>query len=202
MKTKLGMIVVGLMALGGAVGAAEKGHSCCPAPAPAAVAPISDTSVYQLEAGFMNDAGEEVTLAALRGRRVVLAMFFANCTYACPMLVSDMARLRAALPESVRAETQFVLVSFDTERDTPAALRAYRQRVGLDEQWTLLHGGEASVQELAMLLGVKYKREASGDYAHSNLLTLLNAEGEIVQRVEGLQQPVAAAARALTFAGK
>lgn len=184
------------------VGGAEMRAGACCVVAPKAEVALSERSIYQVEAEFTNDAGERVTLAALRGRPVVLAMFFANCTYACPLLVSDMARLRAALPEGLREDVQLVLVSFDAERDTPEALKAYRERVGLDAQWTLLHGDAESVQELAMVLGVKYKREASGEYAHSNLLTVLDREGEVVKRVEGLQQPVAAAARALTIAAK
>lgn len=184
------------------VGGAEMRAGACCAVAPKAEVALSERSIYQVEAEFTNDAGERMTLAALRGRPVVLAMFFANCTYACPLLVSDMARLRAALPEGLREDVQLVLVSFDAERDTPEALKAYRERVGLDAQWTLLHGDAESVQELAMVLGVKYKREASGEYAHSNLLTVLDREGEVVKRVEGLQQPVAAAARALTIAAK
>jgi len=184
------------------VGGAEMRAGACCAVAPKAEVALSGRSIYQVEAEFTNDAGERMTLAALRGRPVVLAMFFANCTYACPLLVSDMARLRAALPEGLREDVQLVLVSFDAERDTPEALKAYRERVGLDAQWTLLHGSAESVQELAMVLGVKYKREASGEYAHSNLLTVLDRGGEVVKRVEGLQQPVAAAARALTIAAK
>ena len=182
-------------------GADVRAGACC-AVAPKAEAGLSERSLYQVEAEFTNDAGERMTLAELRGRPVVLTMFFANCSYACPLLVSDLARLRAALPDGVRDEVKFVLVSFDTERDTPEALKAYRERVGLDGQWVLLHGESESVQELAMVLGIKYKREASGEYAHSNLLTVLNREGEVVHRGEGLQQPVAAAARALTVAAK
>lgn len=199
MKMKLGVfaVVAALM-----TGAGELKAGACCAVAPKAEAVLSERSVYQVEAEFTTDAGERVTLARLRGRPVVLAMFFANCTYACPLLVSDMARLRAALPDGVREDVQLVLVSFDAERDTPEALRAYRERVGLDAQWTLLHGDAASVQELAMVLGVKYKREATGEYAHSNLLTVLDGEGEVVTRVEGLQQPVAEAARAITIATK
>ena len=53
-------------------------------------------------------------------------MFFATCEYACPVLVHDMQRLRAALPAGVKDKVQFVLITFDTRRDTPPALKAYR----------------------------------------------------------------------------
>lgn len=161
-----------------------------------------DRSIYQLDATWTNDAGESVSLAMLRGRPVVLTMFFASCEYACPILVNDMQRIRQTLPEAIRAQAQFVLVSFDDARDTPAALRAYRERVNLDSNWVLLHGDAANVQELAMLLGVKYQRDARGQYAHSNLITVLNSEGEIVHQRNGLQGEVSQAANAVKLAAK
>jgi cytochrome oxidase Cu insertion factor (SCO1/SenC/PrrC family) len=47
------------------------------------------------------------------------------------------------------------------------------------ERWTLLRGGADDVRELAALLGVNYAEDARGQFAHSNLITLLNADGEI-----------------------
>lgn len=175
--------------------------ACC-AEEVAAAKPLSDRSLYQLGATWTNDAEKPVTLASLRGKPVIVAMFFAQCEYACPVLVHDMKRLLGALPESVREQTQLVLVTFDTERDTPAALRAFRERMSLDARWTLLRGETDAVQELAMLLGVKFKQDARGQFAHSNLLTLLNAEGEIVHRQGGLNGDISEAAKAFTFATK
>lgn len=148
---------------------------------------LSPDSLYVLDATFTDDSGRPVTLASLRGHPVVLTMFFASCGYACPLLVSDMTRMRDALPADVRADTRFVLVSFDVARDTPAALHDYRTSRHLDEQWMLLHGDDDAVRELAALLGVKYKQEANGSFAHSNLITILNREGEIVHQRTGLR---------------
>lgn len=173
-------------------------HACCCAAAPAAAAPLSSRSLYQVDATWTDDAGAPFRLTEFRGQPVVLAMFFASCTYACPILVHDLEQIRAALAPDVRARAKFVLVSFDHARDTPAALHRYRERLGLDSGWTLLRGSDADVQELAMLVGVKYRRDANGDYSHSNLITVLNGEGEIVHQREGLQGEIAATARAIT----
>jgi protein SCO1/2 len=116
------------------------------------------------------------------------------------MLVADIKRARALLPAAVRAKARVALVTFDTVRDTPAALKAYRERMALDESWTLLRGDAGAVQELAMLLGVKFKQDARGQFAHSNLLTVLNAEGEIAHQRPGLQGDVSELAQAVTRA--
>ena len=40
--------------------------------------------------------------------------------------------------------------------------------------------------DLAALLNVKFKKDAQGQFLHSNVLTLLNAQGEVVCQQIGL----------------
>ena len=162
--------------------------------------PFTKNSLYQTDARFTTDAGRAFALGELRGRPVVLDMFFASCGFACPLLVSDMQAIRAKLPEAVRARAVFVLVSFDSARDTPPVLAQYRARRSLDEQWMFLHGSADSIRELAALLGIKYKEEADGTFSHSNLITILNSQGEIAHQRVGLQGGLEEAAAALATA--
>lgn len=172
---------------------------CCAEQAPAA---FSKNSIYQLDARFTDDSGRAFTLGDLRGRPVVINLFFASCGYACPLLVTNMQAIRGQLPAAVRDRAVFVLVSFDVARDTPEALARYRAQRQLDGSWKLLHGDDAAVRELAALLGVKYKQEADGAFSHSNILTILNPEGEIVHQRIGLEGGLESAAAALVAAAK
>jgi len=169
---------------------------CCVAPL-ASTTPLARKSIYQLDAKFTTDAGRPFSLVELRGQPVVLLMFFASCGYACPLLVEDVQAIRKKLPANVRARAAIVLVSFDSRRDTPEALAQYRAQRSLDQQWTLLHADDEEVRELAALLGVKLKREADGGFAHSNVITVLNTEGEIVHQRLGLKGGLDEAAQAL-----
>lgn len=159
--------------------------------------PVSGLSIYNLDASWTNDFGAAVKLKSLRGRPQVITMFFASCEYACPVLAHDMKRIEAALPEDLRGRIGFALISFDGERDTPAALAKYRHAHFLPENWSLFQGGEDGALELAALLGVKFKKDARGQYAHSNVITILNAEGEIVFQQNGLNVDPTSAAAAL-----
>ena len=162
--------------------------SCCATNAQTVTVPPSDRSLYQLDSSWTNDAGTAMKLASLGGRPQVVTMFFSKCEYACPVLVHDMKQVEAALPENVRTNVGFVLVSFDTERDTPAALAGYRKNHQLAANWTLLRGTPDDVLELAALLGVKFKKDARGQFAHSNILTVLDAGGEVAHQQIGLNQ--------------
>ena len=171
--------------------------SCCATNVEPAGA-FTDKSLYQLDSTWTNDSGNPIKFGALQGRVQVVVMFFASCTYACPVIVHDMQRIEAALPETVRANTGFTLITIDPERDTTDALHSYRSIHKLAaNRWTLLHGKPDDTLELAALLGVKFKREASGQFAHSNLITVLNERGEIIHQQVGLNQAIEPAVQAI-----
>ncbi len=155
----------------------------------AATAPPTDKSLYQLESKWTSDAGREVKLGVLRGRPQIVAMFFTTCEYACPIIVENMKAIEQALPDALRSKVDFLLVSFDVARDTPEALKAYRAKSQLAiARWTLLRGKEDDVRELAALLGINYQRDAKGQFSHSNVITVLNSEGEVAFQQEGLNK--------------
>ncbi len=178
-----------------ASGSSQERHSCCAPEDKTVVLPsssLTEKSLYQLDSNWTNDFGATVKLAALRGRPQVVTMFYANCVYACPLLVYRMQQIEAALPANLRDKVGFTLVSFDTARDTPAVLHDYRSRHSMDsKRWTLLRGGPDAVLELAALLNVRFKQDAQGQFQHSNVITLLNADGEIVFQQVGLNSDCA-----------
>lgn len=188
-----------LMSLLLAAAKASAADGCCAAKtAPACCvktelsAPFSDKSLFQTESKWTNDANQSLRLADLKGRPQVIVMFFASCQYACPILVHDLTRIETALKPELRGKVGFTLVTFDTERDTPTELAKFRATRNLSPtNWTLLHGSDDDVLELAALLGVKFKPEANGQFAHSNVITVLNGDGEIVHQLVGLGQDIA-----------
>jgi len=162
---------------------------CCRELKPDAV--LTDRSIYQLDSEWTSDVGRRIKLRVFEGRPQVVAMFFTRCEYACPIIINDLRRIEAALPENLRARVDFLLVSLDSTHDTPEVLRAFRESRKLGaEHWSLLRGRADDVRELAALLGVNYQRDARGQFAHSNIITLLNARGEVTRQLTGLNQDI------------
>jgi protein SCO1/2 len=162
---------------------------CCvkpDAPETAAVASSSAASIYQLASRWTDEDREPFTLNRLAGKVQVVAMIFTHCGYACPRIVDNMKAVEEALPAADRDGTGFVLVSFDPDRDTAAVLKAYAAEKGLDGHWTLLHGTEAEVRELSMLLNVHYNALPAGNFNHSNVITVLDRTGAVAQSFSGL----------------
>jgi protein SCO1/2 len=169
---------------------------CCRTPL--ATGKPTDKSLYLLDSKWTSDVGKNVPLSVLRGRPQVVAMFFTHCEYACPIIVNDLRKLQAALPAKLRDKVDFLLVSFDAKRDTSEALAAFRKKENLPvASWTLLRGAEDDVRELAALLGINYAPDARGQFAHSNLITVLNAEGEVAFQQPGLNAAPGAAVSAI-----
>lgn len=150
-------------------------------------ASLSDESLYLLDSHWSDQTGASIKLASLQGEPVVLAMVFTHCGSACPMIVHDMKKIAARLPEAAEANVRFVLVSLDPERDTPEVLAHFARAHNLDPaHWLLLNGQSADVRTLAATLGVRYREETSGQILHSNIITILNEKGEVVHQQEGL----------------
>lgn len=142
-------------------------------------------SIYHAGSTWTDQHGERRAIASLAGRVQVVGMVYTSCAYACPRMVLDMKRLEDELGR--RDDVGFVLVSIDPERDTPARLAEFAAGSRLDPaRWTLLHGEGGDILELAALLGVQYRRMADGEFIHSNLLTVLDRDGQVVHRQLGL----------------
>jgi protein SCO1 len=163
----------------GSHGHAHDPHEALPADGPA------DFSIYHAMSTWIDQRGERRPLDSLAGRVQVVGMVYTHCAYACPRMILDMKRIEGALePEQ---DVGFVIVSIDPERDTPERLAEYARGARLDpDRWTLLHGEEGDILELAALLGVQYRRMANGEFVHSNLLTVLDPAGQVAHRQMGL----------------
>ena len=146
----------------------------------------SNESIYQLKDSWTDQNSQEINLNQLQGKVQVVAMIFTHCTYACPRIMMDSKMLELKIPEANKKNVDFLLISFDTERDIPEVLKQYAKDKKLNEHWRLLHGNENQVREISMVLGVKFEKKSDNSFAHSNLITILNQKGEIVHQQEGL----------------
>jgi protein SCO1 len=198
-------VLVPLLALAGCgPRAGEASGSASGAGEAAAAAPSGDRfSVYALqEERWRNRRGDERALGLLAGRVQVVAMVYTHCHHTCPQIVADMKLLETELA-ATGTDAGFVLVSLDPERDTPEQLHRFAEALRLDpERWTLLTGTDGGTRALAALLNVRYRAEAEREIAHTNQLTVLDAEGRIVHQRPSLDEDLAATLAAVRRAAR
>ncbi len=95
---------------------------------------------------LVDQEGAPATRDLFIGRLSVLAFGFTNCPFACPMMMARMVEAQRATPD---IPLRFVFVSVDPDRDTPQALRDYRDVHGGDPaRWTLLTGDAAAARRI------------------------------------------------------
>lgn len=148
---------------------------------------ISEESIFNLMSTWHNEEGEDLQLKSLKGKTLVMVMIYTSCKAACPRLVADMRNIEAEIPKDKLKNISFVLVSIDPEIDTPERLKSFAIENAMDgEQWTFLQGTTSGVREFANVLSVKYKEISPIDFSHSNIISVFNAEGELMHQQEGL----------------
>ncbi len=148
-------------------------------------------SIYQLDGSWTTQDNKPLKLESFRGQPVVVAMFFGSCRTACPTIIADMKRIEKAASPEAHKNTKFVLITFDPKVDTPDALKELENKFKLDGQrWTFLHGDAGSIREVASVLNVQYREVSEGQFSHTNLITLLDPNGVVTTKIEGLKMPV------------
>jgi protein SCO1 len=173
MKYALAVVALGLVA----------------AAASAPVATLPGDSLYQLKVELAAQDGRRMPLAKLRGRPVLIAMFYSSCEGVCPIIAFTMRKMEAALTPEERSALRPVMVSFDPERDTAKALTEFARLNKLeDPRWIVARTPEASVLELAAALGVRYRQLPGGTFSHSTIIAVLDADGVIRARTSTLTE--------------
>jgi cytochrome oxidase Cu insertion factor (SCO1/SenC/PrrC family) len=105
---------------------------------------------------LVNQQGQAVSLAGLRGKVVVLAPFLSLCQDECPLVTGAFTALQRDLRAAGLAQrVVFVEATVDPGRDTVARLAAYQKEFGAD--WDLWTGTPANIAAFWKPFGVAYQ---------------------------------------------
>jgi protein SCO1/2 len=152
-------------------------------------AALPSDSVYRLQAPLIDQNGAKANWSDAQGGARIVSMFYSNCDYVCPMLFEAIKQVEAKLPDEQRKRLSVGLVSLDPERDTPTALKKAAAQRSVDEsRWHLYQASSTDVRKIAAVLGVQYRKLSGGDFNHSTLLILLDAQGRVLARSDQISK--------------
>jgi protein SCO1 len=164
-------------------------------------APLPKDSLYQLQASLQDQHGAVLQWSQLQGQVRLLTMFYASCPHTCPLTIESIKALEAQLTAAQRQRLFVDMLSLDPARDTSAKLKALAEQRQVDEsRWRLYRCDAASVRNLSALLGVQYRQLPDGEFNHSSVLVLLDAQGRVLARTERAFSPEASFKAALRAA--
>ncbi|MEP6936798.1 MAG: SCO family protein [Chthoniobacterales bacterium] len=127
-----------------------------------------------------NQNREPFGSAELRGKIWIADFIYSTCPGPCPMISSRMSELQRPLEKS---DVHLVSVSVDPEKDTPAVLRAYAEKLHAQPgRWDFLTGPKSAIYELSQngfKLGVSDGAGEQGIPVHSTRMVLVDRRGTI-----------------------
>jgi len=134
------------------------------------------------------------------GTPIVLGTIYTNCPNICPQITANMKNIRRQLPDT--SAVQFVSVTFDPQRDTPARLASYRNQFKLTgTSWQFLTGDTTTIGALMDRLDVRHTIKGTDRafpttppdsayvFNHSNQITLIDSQGRVRAEYAGSQTP-------------
>jgi len=135
---------------------------------------------------FLDTTGAPVSLADFRGKPLVLNLIFTACSTSCPIIVQTLHRsVRIANGALGPGDFHVVTIGFDTDRDTPEQMRAYKADQGVRfPNWTFLSTDAATIEALSQEVGFIYFPSPRG-FDHLTTTTILDAEGTVFRHVYG-----------------
>lgn len=128
---------------------------------------------------LVNQDGQPVTEAALRGHWTVVFFGYTYCPDVCPTTLQTLAQAQDQLGPNGRT-LQVLFVSVDPQRDTPAQLKTYLAGTTMPRNTVGLTGTPAQVAAAARAYRVFYQRAGEGEgytVNHSTAAYLMNPQG-------------------------
>ncbi len=149
-------LLAGLLAVGMASVLLSACGSSVPGPPPASQGIVENQAV-PTNVTLTNMDGQPTTLAAYRGKYVVLAPFLTLCQDECPLIAGAfLAMERDVAAAGLSHRVVFLTVSVDPWRDSPARLRAYQAKFGAN--WPMLTGSLATLRQFWSFFGVYFQQ--------------------------------------------
>jgi len=123
-------------------------------------------------------------LSELKGKYVLMTFVYTSCGTVCPQLEINMAEIYDRLPhDAIGRDIVFLSVSFDTDRDTPAELEAYRHHFSDDaDNWRMARVPDRDdLNKLLKEFGVIVIPDGKGDFAHNGAFYLIDRSNRLAE---------------------
>lgn len=148
-----------------------------------------------LDARFVDDEDQAVTLGSYYGKKpVLLAFVYYTCPMLCTQVLNAMTSTVSMLTLDAGKDFDMVLISIDP-RETPAQAAAKKaeyvhryKRPGSDAGWHFLTGQEDDIKRVAKAAGFRYAwDEQTQQYAHPTGIIVTTPDGRPARYLFGIE---------------
>ena len=135
---------------------------------------------------FVDQHGQPLRLAELRGRPLIVSLVFTHCYVVCSGATLNL-REAVRVARQALGERSFTVLTlgFDSANDTPPRMLAYGRDRGIaDPQWRFASADAATVRRFTDEIGFTWAPSPRG-FDHLTQVTVLDADGTVVRQVYG-----------------
>lgn len=132
---------------------------------------------------LITDAGETVHFFddLIKDKIVVINFIYTHCPDTCPLETAQLINVQRILGDRVGKDVFFYSISIDPSRDSPAVLKAYKEKFGA--RWTFLTGDKDDIIQLRKKLGLYIAEIQDGSNNHNVSMIIGNqATGRWMKR--------------------
>lgn len=145
----------------------------------------NSNSLYEIDLEFTDMNSKTVKIEDFKGEYLITSMIFTQCEFACPTIVNNVKDIQNEIGK--KANLKYLMVSFDHKRDKPSQLKSFYNKQELNSNWHLLTGSSSNIRIYSMIFNISYQELDNGDFSHSNAIFLVDKNGNIVDKFEGLK---------------
>jgi protein SCO1/2 len=121
--------------------------------------------------------GETVSSEDLQGKVALITFLDAQCTEACPIIASQIARTLEQLSPAERAEVTALAISTDPEEDTPNAVRTFLEKNRATGKLLYVVGPVERLRPVWERFQIAASIDTGSDTLHSAPVRIYNREG-------------------------
>jgi len=117
----------------------------------------------------------------IKDKVVAINFIYTHCPDTCPLETAQLVQVQNILGDRVGKDVFFYSITIDPERDTPEALKEYRER--FNARWTFLTGKKSDIIQLRKKLGLYIEEIQDGSNNHNVSMMIGNqATGRWMKR--------------------
>ena len=134
--------------------------------------------------------GQPTSLAAYRGKPLVVSLIFTSCHHVCPTTTQYLQEVVRKARAVLGADSfQVITVGFDTPNDGPERMAQFRKTNGISaNNWDFLAADAAAIDQLTRQLGFIYTPSPRG-FDHLIQASVIDAQGKVYRQVYGIRFP-------------
>ncbi len=121
-----------------------------------------------------------------QGKPLLVSFVYTHCADVCPLITTTLIEAVKEVKKEMGDKFDVLVLGFDTERDTPEALKAYSQRY-LDTSGLIRFAtaDQQTMEQLTREFGFFYKERDTHGFTHLTMVSVVDEDGTIYKQVYG-----------------